>query len=309
MEIKNSHRKLELNAFAVIAVICILFPSMSFGQMLLNPKGEVLEDMPFFNADYIKKHKVKSFRGTYATKFDHDIIRKNQDAFVYEFDKLGQLVRKYKILRGDTLLSTYIYDYKGNVLIHRETNKMGYYEHRYAYDSQNRMTKMELRRDYQTTHNKLSFELDESNTVAKETYEYIPLEGEKDYKKICYNGAGRIYRIEFYYFNDQGKLAKIERALHNGTNRVEVNYFYDNKGRIEEVKTIAKSKKTHTNRKLFTYDDQDNVLSRHLYRNNELLIEEQLVYYEDNKMLKAVISREANQAMLTILEFSSYRSY
>lgn len=298
-----------LNAFCIIPLICLLLPVLSYGQMLLNPKGEVLEDMPFFNAAYIKKYKIKSFRGTYATKYDNDIIRKNQDAFVYEFDKLGQLVRKYKILKGDTLLSTYIYDYRGNVLIHRETNKMGYYEHRYTYDSENRVTKMELRRDIETRQNKLSFELDESMTIAKETYEYIPLEGEKDYKKICYNGVGRVFRIEFYYFNEKGKLAKIESALHNGTNRVEVNYFYDNQGRVEEVKTIANSKKTHVNKKLFTYDEDDNVLSRHLYRNDQLLIEEQLIYFEDTKKLKAVISREANQAMLTILQFSSYRNY
>ncbi|MBD3637815.1 MAG: hypothetical protein HUJ25_10710 [Crocinitomicaceae bacterium] len=281
---------------------------LSYGQMLLNYRGTVLEDMPFFNPEFIKKHQVKSFRGTYATKFDHDIIRPNSDSFVYEFDRLGQLVRKYKIKMGDTLLSTYIYDYRGNVLIHRETNKYGYYEYRYAYDKRDRVTEMEVRRDSRTTQNKLSFELDESSTVAIEKYEYIALEG-LDYKKICYNGAGRVYRNEFYYFNEDGRLAKKESALHNGSGRSEVNYFYDAKGRVEEVKTISKATKTHIKKKLFAYDDEDNVLSRHIYRNDKLLSEEQLVYFEDSKLLKAIISREANQAMLTILQFRQYRNY
>ena len=276
--------------------------------MLLNPDGEVLENAPFFNPDFIKKHKVKSFRGTYATKFDRDVIRPNEDAFVYEFDKLGQLVRKYKILKADTLLSTYIYDYRGNVIIHRETNKMGYYEYRYSYNKENRLVEKEIRRDNQTTQNKLSFELDEKAMISKEKYEYISLTG-KDYKKKCYNSSGRIFKEEFFYFNDEGQLVKIESALKTGMSRTEINYFYDKKGRLEEVKTISKATKTHIKRRLFEYDDKDNVVARFIYRNDKLIMEEQLVYYRETELLQAVISREAEQPMLTILEFKSYRTY
>lgn len=276
--------------------------------MLMNPKGEVLEDMPFFNPDFIRKNKVKSFRGEYATKYDHDVIRPNDDAFAYEFDRLGQLVRKFKILKGDTLLSTYIYDYKGNVLIHRETNKWGYYERRYRYDNQDRVIEMELRRDQDTKMNKLSFELNEQHTIATEKYEYLTLEG-LDYKKVCYNSAGRVYRIEFYYFDKEGRLSKLESALHNGSGRSEINYFYNGSGQVEEVKTISKASGTHVNRKLFAYDDDGNVLSRHVYRNEKLINEEQLVYFEDSKLLKAILSRVDEESMITILQFKHYVRY
>lgn len=305
---KKKHISFPSITLRAIVVVCLFVPVFSWAQMLVNPQGEVLENMPFFNAEFIRKYKVKSFKGTYATKFDHDVIRPNNDAFVYEFDRLGQLVRKYRIMKGDTLLSTYIYDYKGNVLIHRETNKMGYYEYRYTYDTDNRITEMEVRRDVHTVQNKLSFELDEKATVAKEKYVYLALDG-RDYKKTCYNGAGRIYRYEFYYFNSKGQLAKIESALHNGTGRTEVNYFYDIHGRVEEVKTISRATKTHVKRKVFVYDAAGNVLSRYIYRNDQLILEEQLVYEEDTTLLKAIISREAEQPMLTILEFKSYISY
>lgn len=276
--------------------------------MLVNPKGEVLEDMPFFNAAFMRDQNVKSFRGNYSTKFDHDIIRPNDDSFVYEFDKLGQLVRKYKILLNDTLISTYQYDYRGNVVVHREKNKFGYHEHRFKYDDRDRMIEMELRRDKVSNYNKLSFELQEENVVAIERYEYIPLEG-IDYKKVCYNGAGRVYRIEFFYFNSDKKLSKVESALHNGTGRKEINYFYNEQGLIEEVKTISKaSKKKQIRQKLFTYDEEGNVLSRMIYRNDELISEEQLVYFEDTKLLKAVISR-TEENKLVILQFKSYRRF
>ena len=292
----------------LIVAFCIWLPLSAMPQMLSNLTGEVLEDMPFFNAAFIKENKVKSFKGHYSTKYDHDIIRPNNDAYVYEFDRLGQLVRKYKIHLGDTLLSTYIYDYKGNVLIHRESNKLGYYEHRYTYDNRNRVVKMELRREKEENLHKLSFELDESKTVAVEKYEYIPLEG-MDYKKVCYNGADRVYRTEFYYFNSQQKLSKVESALYNGSGRTEVNYFYDNEGRLEEVKTISKANHAHITRKVFTYDDYGNTLSRHIYRNDKLITEDQLVYAEGTRLWKAVINRENAGAMLTILEFTNYQKY
>jgi hypothetical protein len=291
-----------------VVFIAIFLPFLVTGQMLLNSDGQVLEDMPFFNPQFIRNQSVKSFRGSYATKYDHDVIRPNDDAFVYEFDKLGQLVRKYKIHMGDTLLSTYIYDYKGNVLIHRETNKFGYHEKRYRYDKLNRVTELEIRRDNGSVANKLSFELEKKHTVAIEKYEYIPLDG-NDYKKICYNSSGRVYRIEFYYFDKAQRLIKKESALHNGSGRSEINYFYNDQGYIEEVKKISKASKTHTNRKLFTYDKEGNVLSKMVYRNEKLINEQQLVYFEDSGLLKAILTREDEESKITILQFKQYRNF
>ncbi|MEX1002531.1 MAG: hypothetical protein WDZ35_10495 [Crocinitomicaceae bacterium] len=292
----------------VVLSILLLVPFFTSSQMLLNPKGEVLEEMPFFNPDFIKSLHIKSFRGTYATKFNQDIIRPNDDTFVYEFDRLGQLVRKYKIRLNDTLVTTYQYDYKGNVIVLRESNKYGFHEYRYKYDQRDRLIEMELRRDKKPVRNKLSFELDENTVVAKEKYEYLPL-GEMDYKRLCYNQSGRIYKTEFYYFNDRELLAKKESALHNGNNRVEVNYFYNEQDKITEVKTRFISSEREDARKIFTYDEAGNVLSRHIYNGKQLLIEEQLVYKKEDNTLKAILSREANEAMITILQFKEYRFY
>jgi len=286
-------------------VILFFLPTLVFGQMLVNPKGEVLEDKPFFNIDFIQKNNSKRISGTYSTKFDRDIIRPSNNKYVYEFDRLGQLVRKYKLHSNDTLIATFLYDYKGNISMHRESNKFGFYEKRFKYDDRDRVIQMELRRDKNSSLNKLSFELDISTVVATERFEYIPLEG-IDYKKVCYNSADRIYRIEFYYFNSDGFLAKKESALHNGTGRSEVIYFYNEKGQVEEVKTISKQSGTHTSKKIFEYDEYGNLFSRFVYRNDKLMTEEQLVYFEDNQKLKAIISREKATSMMTILKFTAY---
>ena len=277
-------------------------------QMLENPRGEILEERPFFNPEFIKKHKIRSFRGNYSTKFNFDIIRPNNDVFVYQFDRLGQLVRKYKILKGDTLATSYQYDYKGNITLRRETNKFGFYEYRFWYDDRDRMTKMEIRREQEVDYNKFSFELDESTIIAVEKYEYISL-GQLNYKRICYNKSGRIYKNEYYYFNEDGYLAKRETALHNGNNRVEENYFYDQKNRVTEVKTIFVSAGGRSERKIFEYDEMGNIISRKVYSGENIAQEDQLVYREKDNSLKAIISREAGESMLTILEFKLYRFY
>ena len=113
-----------------ITTILLFFPTFLLGQMLDNPKEEVLEDKPFFNIDFIQKNNIKRISGTYSTKFDRDIIRPNNDKYVYEFDRLGQLVRKYRLHSNDTLIATFLYDYKGNISMHRESNKFGFYERR-----------------------------------------------------------------------------------------------------------------------------------------------------------------------------------
>lgn len=276
--------------------------------MVQNPMGEILEGKPFFNPEMIKKFNVKSIRGHYATKFDMDVIRPNSDAYVYEFDRLGQMVREYKIHMGDTLISTFQYDYKGNITLHRESNKFGFYETRYFFDERNRVVKQEIRKDINAYSNKLSFELDESKIVSEESFEYIPLEG-INYKKLCYNGANRVYRIEFYYFNDKGQLLKKESALHNGSGRVEINYVYTKNGEVKEVNTTSVGSGTHQRSKSFEYDSAGNVLSRKIFRNGKIISEEQLVFFERTGLLKAIISRGAAGNMLTILQFSNYQNF
>ena len=286
----------------------MLCTTIGWGQMIVNPKGEVLENTPFFNAEFVKSKNVRSIRGNYATKFDMDIIRPNEDAYVYEFDRLGQMVRQYKVHLGDTLINTYQYDYKGNITVHRESNKFGYHEYRYKYDQLNRLTEMELRRDKVSAYNKLSFELDQTKIVSTEKYEYIALDG-KNYKRMCYNSAGRIYRIEFYYFDKKERLYKKESALHNGRNRMEVLYFYDKMNRIVELKTISKSTNPIITQKKFEYGENGELLSKKVFRDEKIISEEQLVYHEDTKLLKAIISRGAEHNKLTILKFDKYRKY
>lgn len=276
--------------------------------MVINPKGEVLENTPFFNAEFVKEKNVKSMRGNYATKYDMDIIRPNEDAYVYEFDRLGQMVRQYKIHLGDTLINTYQYDYKGNIMVHRESNKFGYHEYRYKYDQQNRMTEMEMRRDKVSNYNKLSFELDQNKIVSSEKYEYIPLD-DGNYKRLCYNSADRIYRIEFYYFDKNGRLFKKESALHNGRNRTEVHFIYDKAGRIIELKSISKATTPIITKKIFEYDEKGDLLAKKVYRDDKIISEEQLVYFEDTGLLKAIISRGDEHNKLTILKFDRYRKF
>lgn len=289
-------------------MIGILASAISFSQMIVNQNGEVFENKPFFNKDFIQKHNIKFIRGNYSTKLDMDIIRPNDDRFVYEFDKLGQLYRQYKIHMNDTLVSTYQYDYKGNVLVHKESNRVGYYEYRYTYDQQGRITSLETRRDYLAQQNKLSFDLDQSKIIAKETYEYEQLEG-IDYKLKAYNGSGRIYKVQYYYHNENGQLTEMESALHNGRSRTKKTYQYNENGQLISVTELSGKGFMSEEEKSFEYDEFGRLSAKKIYRNKKLLKEDQIVYQDNNDKLRAIISRGEAKNKLTILKFDEYRFY
>jgi len=279
-----------------------------WAQMIVNQNGEVFENKPFFNKDFIRKNGIKFIRGNYSTKFDMDVIRPNDDRFVYEFDKLGQLYRQYKIHLNDTLVSTYQYDYKGNILVHKESNRVGYYEYRYTYDEKSRITSLEVRRDYAAQQNKLSFDLDQTKIVSKETYEYESLEG-NDYKLKAYNAAGRIYKVQFFYHNEDGQLIKMESALHNGRSRTKTSYSYNSTGQLISVKELSGKGFSIEEEKLFEYDEKGRLSAKKIYRNKKLQNEDQIVYQDDADKLRAIISRGDEKNKLTILKFDEYRFY
>lgn len=292
-------------------VILLLIAFLShglYGQMVVNTAGTVFENKPFFNKEFIKSNHIKFIKGNYATKLDMDIIRPNDDKFVYEFDKLGQLYRQYKIHLGDTLISTYQYDFKGNIVVHKESNRVGYYEYRYTYDDKNRMTSLEVRRDYTTQQNKLSFDLDQSKIISKERFVYEKLEG-IDYKKVSYNSSDRIYKIQFFYHNEAGQLIEMESALHNGRNRTKTIYQYMQDGQIKSVKQLSGKGFSISEEKRFEYDEKRRLSAKKTFRNRRLIVEDQIVYQDDSDKLRAIISRGDEKNKLTILKFDEYRFF
>jgi len=276
-------------------------------QILDNSNGYPFNDTPKFNSDFIKQNKIKEIKGFYSTKVNLDMIRPTNDVYVYQFDTKGRLIKEYKTKYGDTTVIQYTYDKYQNIIIYRKSDKYGFHSYHYQYDSLNRIISKEYRRDLNRNGDKLNFELDKTYRISKETYTYentsIGL------KKYYYNSKGILYQIEFYYRDENNYLIKQESRLITGNGRSVVTYKYGDKGLlIEKHQENFLAGKTTTTYK-YEYDENQNILAQHYFRNGKYLTEFQIVYNSNTMLLSAIITRDENTNFMTILKFSEYRFY
>lgn len=276
--------------------------------MLDNTFTQSFEEKPVFNNEFIARNRIKKLTGYNSTKASMDFIRESADLIVYEFDMLGRVIREYKTAFGDTILIMYEYNNLNMITLKRQSDQYGYHTYVYDYDSKGRVVKQEYRRDSNRKNNKLNFVLDESFVITSEKFEYLDY-NDSTYKKIYFNNAGKEYRYEFFYFDDQGYLLRQEARLKNGSGRSEVEYTYDDKGRLASKKTKVNLGNTSINLWEYEYDDLGNLLSLKYYRNRNYTTEYQVVYDKKTLFLKALLTRDHATNFITITKFEEVEFY
>jgi len=290
-------------------LIFLFFTSslLSYTQILDNSNGTTFGDKPFFNTNFIKFNKIKTIKGYYSTKAEASGIIKSNDIYQYDFNKKGELTREFKTKYSDTIINEYEYDLRGNLTIHRKSDKKGYHTYAYNYDSLNRVISKEYRHDINKSKNRLNFELDKSYIISGETYSYetTPV----GLKKSYFNHSGKLYQTEFYYEDKNGYLTKFESQLLTGRGKRKTEFLYGDKGLIIEKKSETVFMKTTTNSTKFEYDENQNVLAQHYYRNGEYLTEYQIIYSEATGLLDVILTRDVKLNFITIIKLTDYSFY
>lgn len=281
---------------------------VGYSQILDNTEGKTFGEVPFFNEDFIRRNKVKSIRGNYSTKAEMAYIKKSKDTYYYAFNEAGQLIQDYRTQFGDTLISMYSYNSKGELIMIRKSDPGGFHSYHFKYDEKGRILEEEYRRDINKVGDKTSFQLDKSYSVSIEKYEYITLEG-RNYKKLYYNTAGRIYKEEFYYYNEDGYLLREEGRLKMGSGITNTIFKYDDMGRVIEKEVEKKVMGNYKSKWVYEYDEHSNVLAQHYYKNNQYMQEIQIVYVPETMLLKAFLYRDEETNFMTILQFMDYTFY
>lgn len=277
------------------------------GQMLDNSSGETFGDRPFFNTDFIKNNHIKSIKGYFSTKVNLDIIRPTNDIYVYQFDRAGRLTTAYETKYGDTTITQYTYDYNNQVTVIRKSDKYGFHSYHFKYDSLSRIIFKEYRRDLNKNQDLLHFELDKTYRISSESFSYedTPI----GLKKKYYNSKGIHYKTEFIYTNENGFLTGTSASLINGNGRFKTSLTYGDKGLLAEKKTENHLMKKTTSTYRYEYDENQNILAQHYYRNGNYTTEFQIVYDSKTMLLNAVITRDVKTNFMTILKFSDYTFY
>lgn len=291
----------------VVLFILILSNNCLFGQMLDNSSGDTFGKKPFFNTSFIKKNQIKEIKGYFSSKASMSGIEPSDDIYVYQFNRKGQLAKEYKTAYGDTIVNQYTYDKVGNLIQMRTSDKYGFHSHLYKYDSLNRIIEKEYRRDLNKSGDRINFQLDRSFHISGETYSYenTPI----GLKKYYYNNSGKVYQTEFFYRDEDGYLLKYDSKLKTGSGRSKTTFKYGDKGLIsEKVNETFLTKKTVT-KTVFEYDEYQNVLAQHYYRNDIYITEFQIIYSEQTGLLSVILTRDVKTNFITILKLTDYTFY
>ena len=273
-------------------------------QMLDYSNGELFSEDPKFNAKFIKQNRIKSIKGYYSTKADYDRIRPTNNVYVYEFNNQGLLVKDYKIIRRDTIVRGYKYDLKHNIIELLQSDQYGMHAYHFYYDSLNRIIKKEYRRNENKTGNRIDFKIGKSYIISAQTYSYE--NAEVGLKKYYYNSLGKVYQTEFFYFDKNNYLYKQESRSLTGVGSAKTSYTYNSKGLLKEKVKETRLNKKNTSRLSIEYDNFDNIMAQHYYRNGAYKTEHQFVYNSSTLLLSALLSRDIETNVITILKFSNY---
>ena len=274
------------------------------GQIVDHTSGNLFAEDPAFNTWFIKKNKIRTIKGHYSTKADLDRIRDNKNIYVYEFNTNGQLIKDYKTAFSDTIVRMYEYDANHNLTLIRKTDRYGFHSYHYEYDSLNRMIRKSYRRDLNKTYNKVNFKLERSLTISEQTYSYE--DTKSGTKKTYYNSVGRAFRTEWFYRDENGFLIKQEAKSITGSGTDKTEYVYNQNGLLKEKITTSFLTNNNVTRITYEYDEFENIQAQHYYRNGVYRTEYQIVYDSRTLLLSALLSRDIETNVITILKFSEY---
>lgn len=294
----------------LVALIAAL-PFAQSAQMLDNKEGDALLDSPFFNQDNVRKNKIKSIRGYYQFKKINDRIRSSGLIYGCDFDTLGRLTKTFEtrsfLGEVDTIVKYYEYNQLGQLAVFRKYAAESYYAEVYSYDSQNRLVRIDYRKDINKVSNPLQFLLDKQFLVSFETISHEQFENQE--KRTHFNNFGLPFQYVFRYYNDLGYLTEVNEQMAVSDGQRKTTFTYNSRGLIEEKRHISTVMGNSSFRIKYFYDEIGNLLSSELYRSGELISEHQVIYNSKTGLISSVLKKQVDTQLINILNFDTYAYY
>lgn len=283
-----------------------LFLGCAYAQVLDNRMGEAFTDKPFFNADFVKRNRLKRLNGTYTYKNQGGAMRETKFKHVFEFDRDGRLISTYETRTDDgtkdTAWNIYEYDEYGFVNLYRKTDEDGFTSIRFTNDSIGRVIKEEYIREVDS-----NGRIVQTLSFNEERIEHV--EYDKQTKSTHYNNYNLPYLDEFYNYNDLGYLINREERIKMTSSVYTYTYEYNEKGKLAAIKKTSNLREGILEEITFKYDPLGNLLEKRIYRNGEFTTDIQIIYNSKTKLLSAVLTKQVSTGFMTIIRFKNYEFY
>ena len=291
-----------------IACIFLFFALNAPAQVLDNRNGEAFTDHPFFNEAFIRENRLKRLDGYYVYKKSGELMQETRYHYVYDFDRDGHLVSTYETRPNgkslDTLWNLYEYTAEGNLMVHHKTEEQGLTSKHYSYDSLGRVVALEFTRDYKDSANA---GVARSLAFNRERIEYFNY-GQQT-KSTRYNSDNLPYLDEFWNYNELGYLVERSERIKMTSTVYTYTYEYNEKGKLAAIRKASNLQEGYLEEYLFKYDELNNLIEKHLYRNGVFTTDIQIIYNSKSKLLATVITRQVSTGFMTILRFKEYDFY
>lgn len=302
-----------------------------------TPESAFEPQLPF-NTSYIKERKIRSITFDIIDKKDFQVAEDKGLLNYYEFNTQGLLARYYytsiiKVIEKeyhhdavyrkrrkisnaytytkneyvyDTVSTTYFYN-NLDLLKMKRYNDGPYYESKYyTYSPANRPTSEMRFKETNASPGKSEFKLGTQTMLSEETFEYMTT-GKNQYKKICKNDEGRIYKEIIFNHNDAGQLTGINEQYTATWISQTSDFVYNAKGQLISAVYKSNSNGDMELSRSYEYDTNDCLLTEKQFKNGVLLHEISYVTGPD-KCLNSYIIRDPNGKSMRIVKLL-YRYY
>lgn len=294
----------------IILVLLVIINSGSAQILELN--RPLFTDEPFFNAKFISNNKVKSITGSRSSKKVKDIIRTKGLDFYYEFNKEGLLIKQIATFlaaenKKDTNIITYHYSTNNRLDYIRKSDSYGYFSYHYRYDEINNVVNQTYCRDENMCDYKGDFYIRNQYIINTDSFSYEKLSNTQ-LKKMYYNSYNKVYKEEFFYYNELGNLIEEYSKYIIGNKKSKTTYDYDEKGRIHKVVSIQNIDKGEKLSEEYYYDELDNILEIKVYLNDKYKTSKQYLYDKKTMLLTAQLIQEVETEFVQIIQYQ-YKFY
>ncbi len=288
-----------------------------------------------FNAELIKKNKIKSISIVIVDKPDGNIIIDKGAGKSYEFDENGNATRFYYtvliktklekidvpavIKKGriinhaqtltaikyinDTVFMNIFYDTNNRIIAKRSKAGDYYDAYYYEYNVQGQIIREMRCKETNVSENKKEFKLGVQTILSSETFEYSVLTLNQ-IKKRCLNDEGREYKKAIINYDDyDNKLSETYEFMVSWM-RQESTWQYDENRKLVKRTYVSNESGEQKEYSIFEYDKNGILLTESKFKNDVLTDEINYLYDETNTLIKSEVNRDHKNATIGIVKYS-----
>ena len=296
-----------MTKFALVA-LCIFSFGIFQAQLIDNANCQAFSDEPFFDAQFIKKNKIKTIHGEIKTKGNLEVIKDAKLVSKYEFDRDGKLILQlgsFNIMGSkDTTFINYNYDEYNNLITKRTNDAYGFFSYNFEFDTNQRVISKVYCREENIGKERYHFELGKQYTIVKESYTHI----DKDSVliKSIYNNHDRIYQKTTFTYNEFDLLETIQDQYVINKKIARTSFTYTDEGFVESKTYMRDAQKPENFEKWeYKYDELGNLTYIDYYKGVVHTTHKEVLYNPSTFMLKALLVQDVPSNFITIIKFNT----